>query len=263
MKHHPLSVDFDWDQAVGSDRPRCRVTAEQWAQFCSDGYFVIDELLDASVVERLRDETDRFCEVADAMLADQPDERIFIAERGAITFAPHIAAQSPALWEIVSSAPLTEIAADLLDGPVRLYHDQAVYKHPEKPRRFPWHQDNGYGFVEPQHYLTIWIALTDTPVESGCVWVAPGLHREGTLEHHFVDPLGWQIFEDPPVEARAAPLAAGGAVVFSSLTPHLTGPNVSSEIRKAYIVQYLSDGAVRHEIDGRRTDLDAVCPTVA
>ena len=46
----------------------------------------------------------------------------------------------------------------------------------------------------------------------------------------------------------AAPVAAGGAVVFSSLTPHLTGPNVTDAVRKAYIVQYAPDGAER--LDG-------------
>ncbi|MEZ5167264.1 MAG: hypothetical protein R2695_12550 [Acidimicrobiales bacterium] len=31
---------------------------------------------------------------------------------------------------------------------------------------------------------------------------------------------------------------AGGAVVFSSLTPHMTGPNTTSAVRKTYILQY-------------------------
>ncbi len=32
-------------------------------------------------------------------------------------------------------------------------------------------------------------------------------------------------------------------MVFSSLTPHLTGPNVTGEVRKAYILQYAPRGA--------------------
>jgi ectoine hydroxylase-related dioxygenase (phytanoyl-CoA dioxygenase family) len=40
-----------------------------------------------------------------------------------------------------------------------------------------------------------------------------------------------------------APVPAGGAVVFSSLTPHLTGPNTTTAVRKAYILQYAPDGA--------------------
>ena len=32
-------------------------------------------------------------------------------------------------------------------------------------------------------------------------------------------------------------------VVFSSLSPHLTGPNTTDAVRKAYILQYAPDGA--------------------
>ena len=38
-------------------------------------------------------------------------------------------------------------------------------------------------------------------------------------------------------------MPAGGAVVFSSLTPHLTGPNTTDAVRKAYILQYAPEGA--------------------
>jgi ectoine hydroxylase-related dioxygenase (phytanoyl-CoA dioxygenase family) len=36
---------------------------------------------------------------------------------------------------------------------------------------------------------------------------------------------------------------AGSVVVFSSLTPHRTGPNRSDAVRKAYIVQFAPEGA--------------------
>ena len=124
-----------------------------------------------------------------------------------------------------------------------MYHDQAVYKMTEKPRRFPWHQDNGYLFVEPQHYLTCWIALTDATIDNGCPQVVPGLHKEGTLAHYYVDTLGYECFEEPPTDPLVAEVKAGGAVFFSSLTPHLTGPNFTNSTRKAYIVQYASSGA--------------------
>lgn len=32
-------------------------------------------------------------------------------------------------------------------------------------------------------------------------------------------------------------------MVFSSLSPHLTGPNTTDAVRKAYILQYAPDGA--------------------
>ena len=38
-------------------------------------------------------------------------------------------------------------------------------------------------------------------------------------------------------------------MVFSSLTPHLTGPNTTAETRKAYILQYAPSGAAVLEGD--------------
>ncbi len=145
------------------------------------------------------------------------------------------------------TAVLAELCHDLVGDDVRLYWDQLVYKQPEKPRHFPWHQDNGYTYVEPQQYLTCWVPLTDTTIDNGCPWVAPGLHRLGTLAHEWVEPLGHQCLDDP-TGAVAVPARAGDVVVFSSLTPHLTGPNTTGEVRKTYILQYAPDGAER--LDG-------------
>ncbi len=75
--------------------------------------------------------------------------------------------------------------------------------------------------------------------------MAPGLHRRGTLEHWLID-LGWQCLKDP-VGALAVPVRAGGIVVFSSLTPHRTGPNRTDAVRKAYIVLFTAEGAYRME----------------
>lgn len=42
----------------------------------------------------------------------------------------------------------------------------------------------------------------------------------------------------------AMPLKAGSVAVFSSLTPHRTGLNMTDTVRKAYILQYAPDGAM-------------------
>jgi ectoine hydroxylase-related dioxygenase (phytanoyl-CoA dioxygenase family) len=103
------------------------------------------------------------------------------------------------------------------------------------------------------------VALTDATEENGCPWVAPGLQRFGTLQHWTTE-LGFQCLKDVP-DALPAPVRAGGIVVFSSLTPHRTGPNRTQSTRKAYIVQFAPDGAERLEPDGqggyRRVACDA------
>jgi ectoine hydroxylase-related dioxygenase (phytanoyl-CoA dioxygenase family) len=145
------------------------------------------------------------------------------------------------LKELVSSAALTDLCTDLIGPDVNLYWDQAVYKKPEKPRRVPWHQDNGYTYIEPQAYLTVWVALTDATPENGCVQVLPDVHRSGTVAHRNT-PIGYECCRDPE-GAVEVPVRAGDAVVFSSLTPHATGRNTTDAVRRAYIVQFAPDGA--------------------
>ena len=40
-------------------------------------------------------------------------------------------------------------------------------------------------------------------------------------------------------------------MVFSSLTPHMTGPNTTDAVRKTYILQYAPDGAEMLEGDSQ------------
>lgn len=92
--------------------------------------------------------------------------------------------------------------------------------------------------------------MSDATRENGCPVVAPGLHRHGTLAHVATE-AGWQCLEADPPGAVAVEAPAGSIVVFSSLTPHKTGPNLGGAVRKAYIVQLAPEGA-RAWRDGAR-----------
>jgi phytanoyl-CoA hydroxylase len=81
-------------------------------------------------------------------------------------------------------------------------------------------------------------------IENGCPRIVPGLHRHGTLRHYFVDLLGWECFSELPQTS-----VPGDVLVFSSLTPHLTGPNLTGEVRKAYMLQYSPVGTMVLEGD--------------
>jgi phytanoyl-CoA hydroxylase len=239
VARHPWNTGFEWRDRTG---PFTTLTPDQVAQFDADGFVVVPSLLDPDTLAEVRAEIDRFEEQTATFLESLDGGRIAIAEAGAITFTTHLVARSPVLRALSFHPAITGICLDLIGPDVDLYWDQAVYKSPEKPRRFPWHQDNGYAFVEPQQYLTVWLALTDATADNGCPVVAPGFHRLGTLAHTYVDPLGWECLRDPEGAVGAA-VPAGGAVVFSSLTPHLTGPNTTDAVRKAYILQYAPAGA--------------------
>ena len=92
--------------------------------------------------------------------------------------------------------------------------------------------------------MTCWIPLGTATVENGCPWVLPGLHHYGTLAHRH-DDKGLEIIGIGAHAAKgvAIPLDPGDIAVFSSLTPHKTGPNLTRHTRKALILQFIPDGA--------------------
>lgn len=246
---HRLNTSFEWPTPTP---PFTAITDAQAEHFDEHGFLVIDDVFSPDEIAAVTAVLDQRDAEVEAFLAGMENERFSIAEAGAITFAPNLAHRDDVLRSFATHPRLLGLCSDLVGDDVDLYWDQAVYKKPQKPRRFPWHQDNGYTLVDPQYYLTCWVALTDATVDNGCPQVAPGLHRLGTLEHHYIDPLGWQIFDEAS-DVEVAPVRAGGVVVFSSLTPHLTGPNTTPDVRKAYILQYSPAGAVIVSNDGGET----------
>jgi len=236
---HPWNRDFAWvDHATTSLR---LLEPEQVRAFDENGYLLLEGAFEAETVAGLVEDFDPIEAQVTAFLRTRDGGRLFIADAEAITFCTHLVTRSERARHFCGSRFFQDLAHDLVGPDARLYWDQAVYKKPEKPRSFPWHQDNGYTFVDPQQYLTCWVALTDATVENGCPLVVPGLHRRGTLAHELTD-TGWQCLADPP-GVVPVPARSGDVVVFSSLTPHSTGPNLTDGVRKSYIVQLAPDGA--------------------
>jgi len=243
MRLHPRNSDFVWQDPPG---PFSLLTPEQVRAFSERGAFVLEEAFSAAEMTAVQDALDPLEREAERRLK-AAGGRLGIARAGEIVFAPHLVARSEALAAFSRHPLLVRLVRELIGPSVRLYWDQLVYKKPGAPEEFPWHQDNGYTFVLPQQYVTCWVALTDADEGNGCPWVAPGIHRFGTLAHTWTE-LGFRCLEHAP-DAVALPLTAGSVAVFSSLTPHRTGPNLSKATRKAYILQYAPDGAVMHPSD--------------
>lgn len=263
---HRLSVDFAWRPLEGPFR---LLTEAQAHQFDEQGFILLDRAVPTGEVEALVAEIDPMEAELNEVLRGAEDGRIFIARADEITFTTHLVTRSDRARRFVSGPPFLDLVHDLIGPDVRFYWDQSVYKRPGADDPFPWHQDNGYAFVVPQQYLTCWVALTDTDESNGCPWVVPGLHRLGTLAHRDT-PIGLTCFDAPPGatpdrpygDALAVPARAGSIVVFSSLTPHATGPNRTDSIRKSYIVQYAPTGAAVIGVDaaGNRTETPADHP---
>lgn len=239
LRRHPNRDQFAWDDHRG---PFQAITQQQAAQYDRDGFFVLRNALPVDALASLEAAIDplerRIADLARARVV--PDRQMQVSRPDEISFADHLAAISPEVRAFTMRRDLVRIAMDLVGPDVRIYQEHAVYKKAGAPRSLPWHQDGGYEFTIPMHYVTFWVSITDATVDNGCVWVRPGDHLLGPLDH-------WPSFTGfvcsdgddggVPIETRA-----GDILVFSSLTPHRSGPNLTGETRKGYIVHYCADG---------------------
>jgi ectoine hydroxylase-related dioxygenase (phytanoyl-CoA dioxygenase family) len=239
LDRHPWNTDFSSPDHPGPFR---RVTSAQARAYDEQGFFVLEDAVDADALAAVDAAIEPFDREVLEFLRTQPEGRFSIAGVDTVSIAVHIATRSPVLADFCASELFADLGHDLVGPDVRLYWDQAVYKQPHGTEPVLWHQDNGYTYVEPQAYLTCWVALTDATLTNGCVHVLPGVHRGGTVAHTNT-PIGYRCCDDPP-GAVAVPVRAGSIVVFSSLTPHTTRHNTTDDVRKAYIVQFAPDGAV-------------------
>ena len=240
IKLHDNNKTFSWDIPKG---PHTFFSQEDVKSFNENGFVVVEDAFSPSEVSQVIEQIDPYEFNVTEALKGLDGGKFFIARAEEITFTTHLVTQSEILKAFSHHKVFSDICRDLIGPDVRLYWDQAVYKKPGTKDEFPWHQDNGYTYIEPQAYLTCWVALTDTDETNGCPWVMPGLHKRGTLFHESTD-LGHEIPLDSS-DSICLPLKAGSIAIFSSLTPHRTGPNLSDGIRKSYILQYAPDGSRR------------------
>lgn len=238
---HPLNRDFRW-RDVPADQPLRRLTQAEVAAFDRDGYIRVQGAFTDAELAEVEAAIDPMEAAYEKLVKEREGGNLRLTHTDAITFTTHLVRRSETLRRFAAHPVIRDLCHDLIGGTVRLYWDQSVYKKTAVKQEFPWHQDNGYTFIEPQQYLTFWVPLIDVDEENGCPWIVPGMHRGGTLEH-WATPIGLKCLEDPR-DAVCVPARKGDIILFSSLAPHRTGPNLrDGTVRKAYILQYAPDGA--------------------
>ena len=216
------------------------ISDEQVRQFHEVGYFVTEPMFDDDTLKAMADEFDRVHaeQVAAAEANSDTDE----TAREIVRYRPFIGqfhTRSEVAAAFVKAPVYLEACARFIGPDADLYYNQAVIKPPEKGKHFAWHQDSGYVKTRPLEYITCWTAISRTFVDNGCIWVIPESHKLGLLEHprSEEDQALRARFTD---ESKAIPveMQPGQVAIFSSLTLHKSGSNVSSEIRRGYVPQY-------------------------
>lgn len=85
--------------------------------------------------------------------------------------------------QVAHHPAVLDAVEDLIGPDILLYHITLWTKEAGAPAYVLWHQDGAYFFLDPAEQITAWVALSDAPIESGCMHVLPDTHKSEWLEH--------------------------------------------------------------------------------
>jgi hypothetical protein len=223
-------------------------------QYHADGYLRLGRIVDDATLQQLRAEEQRL---------RHPDHR-------GTVFRGQVSQMSAICRRLcIDGAHLPAIQA-LIGPDVLFFWNQFVTKLPRDPANtqvelsngtFPWHQDCGYTDVAPTP-ITVWMALDDTTLDNGCIWVVPESHRQGLLDHRKVSAESWHITLDVATEGIPVLLKAGEAVAFSGYTLHRSLANRTAAARRAFFLEYAPGIAVETGLGSHATADRANAPLI-
>ncbi len=166
----------------------------------------------------------------------------------------------PRFAAVGDDAGLMTVLEALFDGPVLTRRgDICRLSLPGAPHlTTPPHQDHWYT-GGTKNLWTVWIALTETPLDLGPLAVLPGSHLSGLFPHagQGVGRQGVSVADDP--QFAAAPLAAGDAILFNCLTVHCALPNMTRDrvrLSVDYRYQPANEPISVERVDGTRAGVD-------
>ena len=89
---------------------------------------------------------------------------------------PHLLVQS--LWKLVHDPRILDCVESILGPDLLCWGSTFIPKPPRDTITVAWHQDLVYWGLTQPDAVTVWVALSRSAPESGCVRMIPGSHRE-------------------------------------------------------------------------------------
>jgi len=144
------------------------LTEQQITFYRENGYLVPSDGVEALEATAMCDDLDAF-ECEEGMLASEIIVKGHLCFRRSYEFSRH-----PKILDVVE---------DLI-GPNIYALSSRFWMKPGQDGSFvSWHQEPAYFGLEPNELVTVWLALTDSTPENGCVRVIPGTHEGPAYSH--------------------------------------------------------------------------------
>ena len=210
------------------------------------GFLICENLLSAEETQVLRDRTRDVAEGKVSFPENDIELEPGVSTRNLETLRKlnRCAANDPVFLAHAKNARILDIVEQLIGPDIKLYDSQCFMKPPGGVEK-PYHQDSAYFNIAPMDLVTCWTALDDVTTENGCMWVIPGSHRDGLVEHAdwFVgDRKDKQVPQQLLELSKESPIVmpAGSCSFHHSLLLHKSAANRSVNPRRGLAVHYVS-----------------------
>jgi ectoine hydroxylase-related dioxygenase (phytanoyl-CoA dioxygenase family) len=157
----------------------------------------------------------------------------------------HLAVGDPFWIRLVSDSRLVDIAQQFVGPDVALFATHYICKPPRDGHPVLWHQDGSYWPLDPMEVITLWLAVSDSTVENGCMRVIPGTHRKPLEDHRRRDDvasvLGSSLDPAHVDESQAVDLVlrAGDVSIHHPNIFHGSDANTSDRWRMGLTIRYI------------------------
>ena len=225
------------------------VTEAHRRQFLNEGYFILEDAISQEHLNVLRESCDRLVELMHEEMDRLQTDHIHISHRGKRYHIAKKYDQVPRLSEYVFSDLMADVCRATIGETAYLFYDQYVVKAAEQGIKFSWHQDSGYLGFPHRPYVTVWAAVDDMTEENGTAYVLPfsTVEIRSLVEHTRDEETGDKVGYFGREPGVPAVVPAGSLVVFSSLSFHRSGANLTDKMRRAYVTQYSPEPIYRPE----------------
>ena len=242
--HRPVT-ERDWQQYC--------LTDDQISFFRAHGYLAGVRMLDEAQIEQLRSE---LAELSDP---NHPAQHLFYEFHANESGDPEtVLFHALGAWRIsrgfhdlLWNPAFLMPSSQLLNGPVRFWHDQLFCKPPHHGGVVAWHQDYSYWTrTRPMAHLSCWIGLDDSTQENGCVYYVPGSHRWDLLPitglSNDMQAIESVLSDEQKRDFKpvAIELKKGECSFHHPLMVHGSFENRSDRPRRGAVINVLRDGVV-------------------
>ncbi len=207
------------------------LTEEQILRFNEDGYLPAFPVASPDQIAPMRSKLEEFEKDNGGVL------------RGSNRFKNHLLFKW--LSDFIRTPTILDAVEDIIGPDILVWSTDWWIKEPRSPQFVSWHQDSQYWGLDTDKLLTVWVALSPSTKESGCMRVLPGSHSGPDLQHeetyHDDNMLtrGQQITGIDEDQAVNLEVDTGEATLFAFRIAHASHPNQTDDRRIGLAIRYI------------------------